>query len=111
MKAIKLFLISNMYPSKVNPGFGVFVKNFKVNQEERGVQFPYVSVINQKAKGIVNKFEIYFKHYINIFKNFFKKDYDIIYIHFISHNAPIFLFLLTFFKKKNQLLLTYMARI
>ena len=48
---MKIFLISNMYPSKKDPLFGVFVKNFKNLLENQGVSFVCKSLIKGKRKG------------------------------------------------------------
>jgi len=96
---MKVFLVSNIYPSKDHPDYGVFVKNFRTSLEELGVKFPNPSLLLGRSKGI-QKIGSYFFHYLRIFKTYFKNDFDIIYIHFISHNAPIFYGILWLFAKK-----------
>lgn len=100
---MRIFLISNMYPSKDSPDFGIFVKNFQIKLGELGARFPYVAVIHQKNKGSLQKLRIYLKHYFSIFKFYIKNDYDIIYIHYLSHNAPIFILILSFLRKKTPI--------
>lgn len=100
---MRIFLISNMYPSKKFPDFGVFVKNFKNKLEARGAKFPCINVIDQKDKTGFEKLSIYINHYILIFRNYLKSDFDIIYIHYLSHNAPIFLVLLSVLRKKSPI--------
>lgn len=88
-----------MYPSSVDKLFGVFVKNFKEEIESQGVCISSSALMMGKTKILYIKFVKYFKHYFNIIKLFFKKDYDIIYLHFLSHHIPILLMIL-FFKNK-----------
>lgn len=104
---MRIFLISNMYPSKEFPDFGIFVKNFETKLKEKDVKFPYISVIRQRDKVGIQKLTVYIEHYFSIFKNYLKNDYDIIYIHFLSHNAPIFLVLLSFLKKKSPIVINF----
>lgn len=100
---MKIFLVSNMYPSLSNPDHGVFVRNFKMKMEDKGVVFSNISVIKGKSRGILQKLLNYSKHYVSVFKNFRGNKYDIIYIHYISHNAPILAFLLLVFSKRTPI--------
>ena len=60
----KILLISNMYPSKEHPTYGVFVKNFKNQMEKQGFIVTQEALIKGRGK---NKFEKIVK-YINFFK-------------------------------------------
>lgn len=102
MKQMKVFLISNMYPSKEHPDYGVFVKNFKTSLEELGVHFPHPCLLVGRSSGI-QKIAAYFSHYLRILKTYIKNDFDIIYIHYISHNAPILYIILGLFGKKKPI--------
>ena len=101
---MKIFLISNMYPSKKDPLFGVFVKNFKNLLENQGVSFVCKSLIKGKRKGAFEKISTYLVYYLSVIKNYVFKKYDLIYVHYLSHNSPI-LFLILFFGKKKALVI------
>ncbi len=100
---MNLFLISNMYPSLQYPEYGVFVKNFKEKIIKNGGVFVCESVIRGKSLGFYRKLRAYIKYYISIFKNYRKEKFDIIYIHYLSHNAPIMVLLLLIFYKKSSI--------
>ena len=74
---MKIFLISNMFPSFIDPLFGVFVKNFKIGLEQYNVKFKAVSVIRGKSANIFLKTIKYLRYFLSIFSNYFKGDYDI----------------------------------
>ena len=99
---MKIFLISNMYPSNEHPDYGVFVKNFKTSLENLGVEFPQSCLLAGRNNGI-RKIQAYFSHYLRILKTFIKSDFDLIYVHYISHNAPILCIILWVFKKKTPI--------
>ncbi|MGB3344639.1 MAG: glycosyltransferase [Aequorivita sp.] len=102
---MKVFLISNMYPSKKDSIFGVFVKNFKRELESKGVVFSAISVINGKKPNNFQKLFAYLKFYLSISYNFLFKKYDLIYVHNMSHTSPILAPLLFIFKKKRPLVM------
>ncbi len=102
---MKIFLISNMYPSAKDSLFGVFVKNFRLELEKKGVEFSAVSVIKGKKPNNLSKAVSYLKYYFSIWYNFIFKKYDLIYVHFMSHNAPALALLLFLFKMKKPLVI------
>ncbi|MBT0607159.1 glycosyltransferase family 4 protein [Aequorivita echinoideorum] len=79
------------------------MKNFKTHLEGRDVVFSAVSVINGKRSNKVRKLISYSKYYLSISKNYLIKEFDLLYVHFLSHNAPILTLLLFFFGKKKPL--------
>jgi len=90
-----------MFPSKKDKLFGVFVRNFKIEMENNGVVFTKTSLIKGKAKNPLKKTVNYLLHYLQISFHFlYKKSFDIIYIHFITHHLPILFVLLPFKSKK-----------
>lgn len=99
--SMKIFLVSNMFPSKKDKLFGIFVKNFKLEMENNDVVFTKTSLIKGRAKNPLKKILNYIIHYIQISLHFVsKKSFDIIYIHFITHHLPILFILLPFKSKK-----------
>lgn len=91
-----------MYPSKKDPLFGVFVKNFKVLLEEERVDFIAMSVIKGKRNNKLAKGLTYFKHFLSVTKNYIIKTPDLIYVHYISNNS-IILALLLFLRKSSPI--------
>lgn len=102
---MKIFLLSNMYPSKSDPLYGVFVKNFRENLEKEKLVFSAVSVIYGRKAHIFSKLLAYIKLYFSAGFNFVFKKYDIIYVHYMSLNTPLLAFLLFLFKNKKPLVM------
>ncbi|MBC2838235.1 glycosyltransferase [Robiginitalea sp. SC105] len=96
---LHILLISNMFPSKKDPLFGIFVKNFKTKLEELGVQFPSHALIRGKSGNPFRKFFIYLLHYLRILRAALGSNYDLIYVHYLMHHIPILWLLLTLKKK------------
>lgn len=95
---MKIFLVSNMYPSIEQPGYGVFVKVIKENLEEYA-DLSTQALIKGRGKNIVEKILKYIKFYTDILKKGFINDYDIIYTHYGTHSAIPLLILMFFVKK------------
>ena len=92
---LRIWVISNMYPSDFNPRYGVFVKNFVLSLEKLGIKFPLKTYIyGQKSNRFLTKVKAYFTFFLKILTGLaLKKDtYNIIYIHFPLHVAFLFLF-------------------
>lgn len=82
---IKILLVSNMYPSNNYPNYGVFVKNTEdiLNEKYSGID----KAVIFKQNSTYNKVIAYIKHYINIVFKVISNNYDLIYVHYASHNA------------------------
>jgi len=109
---MKLFLISNMYPSFEGDLYGVFVKNMKQELKNQGVVFSNSALIKGKSNTFLGKLKSYVSHYICILFYFFRKKskYNLVYIHFLTHHIPVLLLLLPF-KKKPWIINTHGADI
>ena len=93
---IKVYVISNMYPSKEDAYFGVFVKNFceSFNKKD-GINIVAKSVIEGQGKNLLSKMLKYFSFYFHILYKGFFEDYDVIYVHNVSHSVlPVYILLL-----------------
>jgi glycosyltransferase involved in cell wall biosynthesis len=88
---MRVFLISNMYPSEKDPLFGVFIKNFRSELELQGVRFNRTALIRGKSGSVLKKLLVYAKHYSRILYHFFSYRYDLIYLHYLSHHLPVLL--------------------
>lgn len=95
---MRIFLISNMFPSKKDKLYGVFVQNMYAELKKQGVIFPYKALIRGRTTAKFGKIKKYLIHYCLIIRHFFKSNYDILYVHYYSHHVPI-LWLLSAFKK------------
>lgn len=85
-KKVKLLLVSNMYPSKKYPHYGVFVRNTEMILKEMDeIKVTRVSIPKIDSKPL--KMMYYLVFYIKmIFLGIFG-GFDVIYGHFISHIA------------------------
>lgn len=83
-----VLIISNLYPSKKNPYYGSFVKNFEEQLEsDKRIKFIRGIYIKGLHGSFINKIFSYFFFYIKIlfFTIFFR--YDLVYVHLISHST------------------------
>lgn len=82
---MRILLVSNMYPSNDNPGYGVFVKNFHDSLSSKGFNID-LAIIRGRGRNNINKFfkYIYFgcmTAYMALFRR-----YDCIYVHYAAHS-------------------------
>lgn len=95
---MKVLVISNMYPSKSYPSYGVFVKNFieSLDKKDIYVEKTVLTKETNKLKKVIK----YLQFYMEIFFKIIIQNYDLIYVHYASHTAlPILL--ASKFKKIN----------
>lgn len=85
---MKILIISNLFPSKQDPSYGTFVYNF-VEQIKESHRFSIVDkcVIKGRTTSAYKKCLKYVKFYISILYRLFFHNYDIVYIHIITHAA------------------------
>ena len=88
-----------MYPSKEQPNYGIFVKNFEEQLQSRNINIKRRSIISGRGKSYTHKLFKYFFFYFSILINGFANDYDLVYSHYITHTS-IPLFFLKLFGKK-----------
>lgn len=80
-----ILFVSNMYPSKAFPHYGIFVKNSYELLKESGYSIDLV--VMYKTEGKINKLFAYIKMCgISLLKAIFS-NYDFIYVHFVSHTT------------------------
>lgn len=83
---MKLLVVSNMYPSKEFPSYGVFVKNFAAQLEELNID--YRLAVMHKANGKLRKLVGYVGFYLKSFFCSLFGSYDAVYVHYASHSSP-----------------------
>lgn len=83
---MKLLVVSNMYPSKAYPSYGVFVENFCHQLEELGID--YRLAVMHKASGKLQKLTGYVGFYLKSFLLSLFGNYDAVYVHYASHSSP-----------------------
>lgn len=88
-----------MFPSKMEPGYGSFIKNICSELANFEFHQKYNALIIGKADGFLRKLKKYYYFYLEICKSYFKK-YDFIYLHFPNQAIPILLILSIIKKKK-----------
>lgn len=100
---MKIFLVSNLYPSKKFPNFGTFVAGFADAMQKRGGEIVYKAVIDRKYTNKLKLLYAYIRLFINVLSNGLFKKYDVIYVHYIAHTAlPVYI--LSLFKRKPIIL-------
>ena len=83
---MKLLVVSNMYPTKTYPSYGVFVKNFCDQLELLGID--YRLAVMHKASGKLQKLLGYVTFYLKSFLWSLFGSYDAVYVHYASHSSP-----------------------
>ncbi|MGB1019131.1 MAG: glycosyltransferase family 4 protein [Chitinophagales bacterium] len=96
---MKIALVSNMYPSKQDPVFGIFVKNTESLLAENGIQTISKAVIKGRKKSL-GKILSYLKFYFDIFLVFLNPKVKLIYVHFPLQSSLILLVLKKLSNKK-----------
>ncbi len=90
-----------MFPNEESPSYGVFVKNFIENFQDKKFQIHERTLIRGKKSGLLLIFNyIRFFFEIVVKSNFYK--YDIIYVHYMQHSLLPLNF---WFKKRGKLIL------
>lgn len=105
---IKIFLVSNMYPSMDYPAYGTFVKNFADKISEEGCIIKDKAVIDRKVNARFEKLIVYLVFYFEVIIKGLKNDYDVIYVHYITHTS-IPLVILNIFINKPFIMNTHGA--
>lgn len=80
---MKILFASNMYPSEDSPSYGTFVKTNYNHLINSGFIIDKC-VIDKKNKSIFRKIISYFSFYFDFFKKIRRKEYDLIYIHYLT---------------------------
>lgn len=86
---MKILLVSNMFPSAEDRVYGVFVKNFIENMKRSGAEFCDICVIKGKRKGKLFKITAYIRLYVSVLLKALFRNYDIMYVHYPLHTAPL----------------------
>lgn len=82
---MKIHLISNMYPSKSAPSYGVFVQNI-VNILVRS-GFAVEKTVLYKHSTMLTKAPAYIFYFLKIMFKVIFKHYDVHYVHYAAHNS------------------------
>ena len=88
-----------MYPSSADSSYGTFVRNFELDMLKRGAFFRK-AVIKGKGKNNCDKLKKYFFLFVDIYARVYKKDINLIYVHYISHSLLPLFPIAPFLKKK-----------
>lgn len=82
----KVLVVSNMYPDKKHPSYGIFVKRFVDELDKIGTL--HRESIMYQHDGKVGKIYGYLKFYIGTFFKILLGKYDCVYVHQASHSSP-----------------------
>ncbi|MBC1887449.1 glycosyltransferase family 4 protein [Listeria booriae] len=82
---MKILVISNMFPSKEYPSYGIFVKNHVRLLKEAADKIETITMRKELNK--MKKLWLYIQFYCRIFFTLLFKKYDIVYLHYASHSA------------------------
>ncbi len=96
---IKIFLVSNMYPTAEYPTYGIFVKNFEENMIREGHLVAPRAIMEGQLSSLREKICGYLRFYRQTINYGLKNDYDLIYVHYILHSIIPLIFISPFVKK------------
>ena len=86
-KKRRILLISNMYPSKIYPHYGVFIQNSEYILKNGGFEIDKITMAKQDSS--IVKAMSYLRFYLLAgFKIVFGR-YDCVYAHYASHMKPV----------------------
>lgn len=89
-KDFKILVVTNMYPDKKHPSYGVFVENFCKQLTENEISFELIYMNKKKSR--INKLFSYIKFMFLAFVKCLFGKYDYIYIHYLSVSSiPVLL--------------------
>lgn len=83
---MKILVVSNMYPSRAYPSYGVFVENFCRGLRETGVD--YDLAVMRRGANRWQKLWGYLTFYAGSFFKSLFGSYDLVYVHYASHSSP-----------------------
>jgi glycosyltransferase involved in cell wall biosynthesis len=98
-KVLRLLNISNMYPSAGHRTYGIFVKRFEDAIESQGLVISARAIISGKGRSVLIKTAKYLKFYWSIFWQVAGRNYDIVYVHYVSNSSPVLFMIRPFMKK------------
>ncbi len=96
---MRIFLVSNMYPSKLYPVYGIFVKNFETLLNSEGCDFSRKAVLRGRSKNLILRSMNYISFASKIFYIVIRNDYDVMYVHYVGHSLIPLLFIRVFVRK------------
>lgn len=92
---MRILVISNLYPNEEYPHYGTFVKNFYeyMNNEIENMDNTKIEkIVLNKRKGKLNKIIDYLNFYLTSIVKLNIYNWDIVYVHYISHSSiPVIL--------------------
>ena len=80
----RILVVSNMYPTKKNPSYGIFVKNVT---DRLSINNRVDKAVMGKHNNPITKLMAYIKLYVSTVFKMTVNNYDYIYVHFISHSS------------------------
>lgn len=97
-QTMRVLVVSNMYPSKGYPSYGIFVQRFCNQLMDLGVSINKSVILKSKIGAI--KLMKYLWFYISTFFYCISGKYDVVYIHYASHSSlPVLI--AAYFKRLN----------
>jgi glycosyltransferase involved in cell wall biosynthesis len=81
---MNVLVISNLFPSRRYPSFGIFVKNFCDQLTESGCEVNLVVIKGKAGQGLL-KVARYSVFFLKVFQAILFSRYDLVYVHYGSH--------------------------
>jgi len=99
VRGLRLLLISNMYPSKKDPGYGIFIRNIEEGLVKNGVRLTRIAIAG-RGKNLLHKLGKYLFFYLRIL-TIPLREFDVVQVGYPSHSyAPLM------FRRLEKILLT-----
>jgi glycosyltransferase involved in cell wall biosynthesis len=99
-KRLRIFFVTNLYPSTKEPYKGSFVRNIFVGFADLGVDVKLIKLEYISTLMLFRLFSFMIFHVKAFFAALFSKKSDVFYIHYVSHSS-LGVLLASFFRKLN----------
>tara|TARA_R110001583_G_scaffold144809_1_gene296776 strand:- start:2818 stop:3930 length:1113 start_codon:yes stop_codon:yes gene_type:complete len=82
-----ILIVTNIYPTMSLPNSGTFVRNAALGLESSGFNVKIISLDNESSKNKLTKLFSYLELYVKTMHKIIFGQYDIIYVHYVSHSS------------------------
>lgn len=86
-RTVNILLLSNMYPDKEHPFYGIFVKNIVENLKKTPM-FEVELISKKKSKKKIKSWVEYVSFYLTSIRNIIVQRYDVVYLHYFILSFP-----------------------
>lgn len=98
-KSDRIYVVSNLFPSKRYPGYGTYVENFCKNLDMLNMPYKVIALHRHSDRKMILIFD-YLYYYLRIVLRLLFTRYDSVYVHYPTHSVIPLSFVRLFLKKR-----------